>query len=86
MVECLYKNSEQHHFCKNKKKLHHKCSTVFQIRLCLLFQKKKQIILYEKLKTLSPFLWMGFNCLKPTEPLGGDSSLFTTMFKGIPKQ
>ena len=26
---------------------------------------------------------MGFNCFKATEPLGGDSLLFTTEFPGI---
>ena len=28
-------------------------------------------------KLYSLFLWTGFNCLKATEPLRGDSSLFT---------
>ena len=27
---------------------------------------------------------MGFNCLKATQPLRGDSLLFTTMFSGGP--
>ena len=27
---------------------------------------------------------MGFNCPKPTEPLPGDSSLFTTKCPGVP--
>ena len=27
---------------------------------------------------------MGFNCFKATEPLGGDSLLFSTEFPGIP--
>ena len=27
---------------------------------------------------MKPFIWMGFNCLKATEPLQGDSLLFTT--------
>ena len=31
-----------------------------------------------------PFLWMGFNCLKATEPLQVDSLLFTTKFPEIP--
>ena len=31
----------------------------------------------------SPFLLMGFDCLKATEPLRGDSSLFTTNFPEI---
>ena len=30
------------------------------------------------------FLWMGFNCLKATEPLQGGSLLFTTKFPEIP--
>ena len=30
------------------------------------------------------FLWLGFNCLKAAEPLGGDSLLFTTKFPEIP--
>ena len=29
-------------------------------------------------------LWMGFKCLKATEPLGGDSLLFTTQSAGVP--
>ena len=29
-------------------------------------------------------LWMGFNCLKTTEPLWGDSLLFTTKLPGVP--
>ena len=33
--------------------------------------------IYKK-KCYDPFLWMGFNCLKATEPLLGDSLLFTT--------
>ena len=36
------------------------------------------------LKLYDPFLWMGFNCLKATEPLRGDSLLFTTKFPAIP--
>ena len=30
------------------------------------------------------FLWMGFNCLKATEPVRGDSLLFTTQPPGLP--
>ena len=30
------------------------------------------------------FLWMGINCLKGTEPLQGDSLLFTAKFPDIP--
>ena len=42
----------------------------------LLSVKNKDKLLYEKL--YSPSLWMGFICLKATEPLRGDSLLFTT--------
>ena len=31
-----------------------------------------------------PFLCMGFNCVKATEPHRGDSLLFTTQFPGFP--
>ena len=31
-----------------------------------------------------PFLWMGFNCLKVTEPLQGGSTLFTIKLPDIP--
>ena len=34
----------------------------------------------KKKKPYGPFLWMGFNCLKATEPLQGDSLLFTNKF------
>ena len=37
-----------------------------------------------KKKLYGPFLWMGFNCLKATEPLWGGSLLFTTKFPEIP--
>ena len=36
------------------------------------------------LKILLLFLWMGFNCLKATEPLRGASLLFTTKFPESP--
>ena len=32
---------------------------------------------------MAPFLWMGFNYLKTTEPLRGDRLLFTTKFPDI---
>ena len=35
-------------------------------------------------KPYDPFLWMGFNCLKATEPLRRDSLLFTIQFPGNP--
>ena len=34
-------------------------------------------------KPYGAFLWMGFNCLKATEPLQGGSLLFTTKFLEI---
>ena len=33
---------------------------------------------------MAPFLRMGFNCLKATEPLQGDSLYFTTKSPGVP--
>ena len=35
-------------------------------------------------KPYGPFLWTGFNCFKATEPLQGDSLLFTTKSPGSP--
>ena len=35
-------------------------------------------------KVYGPFLCMGFNCLKVTVPLQGDSLLFTAKFPGVP--
>ena len=37
-----------------------------------------------KKELYGPFLWMGFNCLKTTEPLLGGSLLFTAKFPEIP--
>ena len=39
----------------------------------------------KKNKLHDPFLWMGFNCLKATDPLRGGSLLFTTKFPEIPR-
>ena len=36
-----------------------------------------------KKKLYGPFLWLGFNCFKTTEPLQGGSLLFTTKFPEI---
>ena len=36
-----------------------------------------------KKKLYGSFLWMGFNCLKATEPLRRDSLLFTTKFPEV---
>ena len=38
----------------------------------------------ENLKLYSSFLWKEFKCLKATEPLRGDSLLFTTQSRGVP--
>ena len=38
----------------------------------------------KNLKLYDSFLWMGFNCLKATEPLRGDSLFFTTQSPGSP--
>ena len=37
-----------------------------------------------KKKLYDPFLWMRFDCLKTTDPLRGDSILFTTKPPGGP--
>ena len=37
-----------------------------------------------KKKLYGPFLWMGFNRIKATEPLQGGSLLFTIQFLEIP--
>ena len=37
----------------------------------------------KKKKLYAPFLWIGFNCLKATEPLRGDRLLFNVQFPGI---
>ena len=38
---------------------------------------------YSKKTLYNPFLWMGFNCLKATEPLRGDSLLFINKSLGV---
>ena len=37
----------------------------------------------DKKKLYGPFLWIGFNCLKATEPLRGESLLFTIQSPGF---
>ena len=37
-----------------------------------------------KKRLFGPFLWMGFNCLKATELLRGNSLLVTIQFAGDP--
>ena len=51
----------------------HKTSNKFTVQH---LKKKKE--LYD------PFLWMGFNCFKVTEPLRGAGLLFTIKFSEIP--
>ena len=41
------------------------------------------LIFFKKEKLYGPFLWMGFNCLKATEPLRGGTLLFTTKLPSI---
>ena len=43
-----------------------------------------EIRLSLKTELFGPFLSMGFNCLKATEPQQGDSLLFTIKPQGIP--
>ena len=38
----------------------------------------------KKKKNYDPFLWMGFNSLKATEPLQGDRLFFTIQFPRAP--
>ena len=52
--------------------------------LLMFWNSIKIIVFAGLLKLYDPFLWMGFNCLKATEPLRGDSLLFTTKFPAIP--
>ena len=37
-----------------------------------------EIVFKKNVNINASFSWMGFNCLKVTDPLGGDSLLFTT--------
>ena len=37
----------------------------------------------KNLKHYSSFLWLGFNCIKATEPLRWDILLFTTQSPGV---
>ena len=38
----------------------------------------------KNLKLYGPYLWMGLNCLKATQPLQGDSLLFSTQSPRVP--
>ena len=51
---------------------------------CLLYFYPWKYFIKLKKTIMAPFLWMVFNCLKATEPLQGDSLLFTIHFPGIP--
>ena len=64
-------------------------ASLIEFLLSLKRNKKKlqKLIHIKKLflkKLHGPFLLMGFNCLKNTEPLRGSSLLFTTKFPEIP--
>ena len=47
-------------------------------------KNKKTDYLISKNFMARPFLWMGFNCLKATQPLQEDTLLFTTQSPGVP--
>ena len=38
----------------------------------------------KKINYIKAPLWIGFNCLKATEPLRGNSLVFTTQSLGVP--
>ena len=59
------------------------CSVHFFCFIATLSISKRHMWNLKK-KTLYPFLWMGFNCLKATEPLQRNSLLFTTKIPEIP--
>ena len=75
MVEHFYKNSKQ--LTIFAKKLHNKC-----LHNKLPVKNKEKNYLNENL--YGPFLWMGLNCLKATEPLRKDSLLFPTQSPEVP--
>ena len=51
--------------------------------MCIGIKKWAICVLELKRKLCSPFLWMRFNYFKATEPLRGDSILFTANFPEI---
>ena len=61
------------------------CIIFLQIRFKFMCEQRFPIILLLKKNIFySSFLWLGFNCIKATEPLRGDSLLFTTRSPGVP--
>ena len=82
-------------YLKNEKSFRSEVKNIFPcFTSALLYtsKKTKKIIAFDlmsafKLKNLKklfgPFLWMGFNCLKTTEPMRGDSLLFNTLSPGV---
>ena len=69
-----------------KKKFEGNLKNIIEIKdYILLTESNKYQIPYDlyDLKLYDPFLWMGFNCLKATEPLQGGSLLFITKFPEI---
>ena len=70
-------------------KLFHNCKWV--ISICLKSKTNngnvpamRKDFRHENISGCSPFLWMGFNCLNATKPLGGDSLLFANKSPEIP--
>ena len=47
-------------------------------------EQRNKVSYIKNLKHYGPFLWMRFNFLKATEPLPGDSWLFTAQSPGVP--
>ena len=45
---------------------------------------KRKLSYMKNLKLYGPFLWMGLNSLKATQPLQEDSLLFSTQSPGVP--
>ena len=43
-----------------------------------------RVVSWDKKKLYGSFLWMGFNCLKATEPLQGDNLIYTIKSLGAP--
>ena len=59
-------------------------SSDLSLWVCFIYCYFIYLFFYLKKKKLyAPFLWMGFNCLKATEPLRGGTLLFTTKLPSI---
>ena len=55
--------------------------SVLNTPLCKELRNKSSYM--KNIKLYGPILWMGPNCFKDTEPLRGDSLLFTTQSPGV---